>query len=382
MKSAKRLKIGFVLDDSLDVPDGVQQYVVTVGSWLKAQGHDVHYVVGQTARADIPNVHSMSKNIKVRFNKNRMTMPLPTSTKAIAQLLRQEQFDILHIQMPYSPFLAGRIIKAAPHNTAIVGTFHIAPHSKLVSFANKLLKAATRSSLSRFDAVFSVSPIAQLFARQTFGIESTVIPNTVNLAPYKKAKPLPGYGHELTIMFLGRLVDRKGCGYLLKAINEIERHQLTLLPFKVVICGKGPLEDLLKYYVLQHELEDTVEFVGFIDEKDKPSYLASADIAVFPSTGGESFGIVLLEAMAAGHATVLAGDNPGYSSVMQPFPQSLFDPKNTTDFAQKLANMMNDSGQRKALHDSQQKEVARYDVDTVGAQIVAEYNMALHKRLG
>ena len=381
MKSAKRLKIGFVLDDSLDVPDGVQQYVLTVGAWMKGQGHDVHYLVGQTDRNDIPNVHSMSKNIKVRFNKNRMTMPLPTSVKAIAAVLQREQFDILHVQMPYSPFMAGRLIKAAPPQTAVVGTFHIAPHSKTVSWANKLLKVVTKGSLSRFDAVFSVSPIAQLFARQTFGIESVVIPNTVDLAPYKKAKPLPAYGHELTIMFLGRLVDRKGCAYLLKAIDEIERHQLTLLPFKVVICGKGPLEDLLKYYVMQHELEDVVEFVGFIDEKDKPSYLASADIAVFPSTGGESFGIVLLEAMAAGHATVLAGDNPGYSSVMQPFPESLFDPKHTTDFAQKLADMLNDSGQRMALHDAQQREVLRYDVETVGRQIVAEYITALHKRL-
>ena len=113
MKSAKRLKIGFVLDDSLDVPDGVQQYVLTVGAWMKGQGHDVHYLVGQTDRNDIPNVHSMSKNIKVRFNKNRMTMPLPTSVKAIAAILQREQFDILHVQMPYSPFMAGRLIKAA-----------------------------------------------------------------------------------------------------------------------------------------------------------------------------------------------------------------------------------------------------------------------------
>src|SRR5579875_4032120 len=100
------MKIGMVLDDTLDTPDGVQQYVLQVGRWLSAQGHDVHYLVGATTRTDIPNIHSLSRNKQVRFNGNRMSMPLPASRKKLKQFLRTEQFDVLHVQVPYSPFMA------------------------------------------------------------------------------------------------------------------------------------------------------------------------------------------------------------------------------------------------------------------------------------
>lgn len=383
MTSSKNaLKIGFVLDDSLDVPDGVQQYILTVGSWLSREGHDVHYLVGQTARTDIPNTHSLSKNIKVRFNKNRMTMPLPASRKKLAALLQKEHFDILHVQMPYSPFLGGRIITAAPDTTAVVGTFHIAPHSWTVHVANKLLKTATAKSLKRFDTIMSVSPVAQQFARQTFGIESSVVPNTVDLSPFAHAKPLGHYRDALTVMFLGRLVERKGCQHLLHAIAAMQKSQLTLLPYRVVICGKGPLEDELKAYVTRHELHDIVEFTGYIEEVDKPSYLASADVAVYPSTGGESFGIVLLEAMAAGRGAILAGNNPGYANVMSALPDGLVDPRKTKDFAQKIADLLNNPQQRQTLRQKQRIVVSQYDVPVVGARIVAQYRAALHKRRG
>lgn len=104
------MKIGFVLDDSLDKTDGVQQYIITLGSWLAKQGHNVHYLVGETHRDDIPNIHSLSKNIAVRFNKNRMSMPLKADKSKIVKLLNDEQFDIIHVQMPYSPLMAGFVV--------------------------------------------------------------------------------------------------------------------------------------------------------------------------------------------------------------------------------------------------------------------------------
>src|ERR1039458_8447904 len=109
----KSLKVGFVLDDSLDKTDGVQQYILSLGSWLKQQGHDVHYLVGETVRTDIPNVHSLSRNINARFNSNRMSTPLPASPARIRKLLEDVQFDVLHVQIPYSPFLAQQIIELA-----------------------------------------------------------------------------------------------------------------------------------------------------------------------------------------------------------------------------------------------------------------------------
>lgn len=374
------LKIGFVLDDSLDTPDGVQQYILTVGKWLSTQGHDVHYLVGQTARTDIPNLASLSRNVKVRFNRNRMSMPLPVSRKAMEQLLRREDFDVLHVQLPYSPFLAGKIIQAAPDTTAVVGTFHIAPHSKVVHTANHLLRMLTSRSLKRFDDVMSVSPVAQQFARRTFRLPSEVVPNTVDLAPFMRATPLPEYRNELTVLFLGRLVERKGCQHLLHAVRRMQEHKMVEKPYKVVLCGRGPLEEKLRKYAREHKLEKIVEFAGFIEEADKPRYMASSDIAVFPSTGGESFGIVLLESMAASRGAVLAGDNPGYASVMHEHPEALFKPHDEEHLADALAHLLNDPAKRKAARDWQLTDVQRYDVPVVGAQIVAHYQTALHKR--
>lgn len=382
MLKTKKLKIGFVLDDSLDTADGVQQYVMTVSAWLESQGHEVHYLVGETTRSDVANLHSLSRNVKVRFNHNRMSMPLPASKVRLRTLLAKEQFDVLHVQLPYSPFLAGRIINATPAKTALVGTFHIAPHSRMVHMANRLLYVLTRNTLKRFDTILSVSPVAQSFARQTFGIQSSVLPNTVSLAAYEHPKPLAKYAKTTNIMFLGRLVERKGCQHLLRAIAELERNKLVHLPYKVVICGKGPLENELREYAAANHLQDIVQFEGFIQEHDKPNYLAASDIAIYPSTGGESFGIVLLEAMAASRGAVLAGNNPGYASVMAPFPDSLFDTQNEVKLAHILATLLDDPKKRASLSMAQHVAVRQYDIASVGPRLIAQYTAALHKRKG
>ena len=136
---AKKLKIGIVLDTSLDPNDGVQQYVLAIGGWLTKQGHDVHYLVGQTEQRQLPNLHSLAKNIKVQFNGNRTTIPLPTSRKKLRAFLQQHKFDILHVQVPHSPFMAQRLISAASKDTAVIGTFHILPFGKIPRLANHVL---------------------------------------------------------------------------------------------------------------------------------------------------------------------------------------------------------------------------------------------------
>ena len=92
------MKIGLVLDDTLDKPDGVQQHVLTVGKWLSEQGHEVHYLVANTERKDIPNTHSLGRFINVRYNKNNVRTPLPANRNNIRALIRRENFDVLHVQ--------------------------------------------------------------------------------------------------------------------------------------------------------------------------------------------------------------------------------------------------------------------------------------------
>lgn len=374
------MKIGIVGDDTLDKPDGVEQYILTIGRWLSDQGHEVHYLVGETHRTDLPHLHSLSKNVKVRFNGNRLSIPLPANKRRIRQLLDKENFDVLYVQMPYSPALAGRIVAAAGPRTAVIGAFHILPNNKLADLGTRLLRLWLSRNLKRFDKFLSVSTAAQAFSKDAFRIDSEFVPNASPLKPFFEAKALPQYKGVLTVLCHGRLVERKGCAHFLAAVARLHRAGDWPKGAKVLISGAGPLEEKLRQFVKAQGLADFVEFFGFISEADKPSILASADITVYPSISGESFGIVLLESMAAGRGAVLAGDNPGYASVMQPRPDSLLNPLDEKAFATKLLRYLQDAKLRADAHAWQQRYVKQYDVPVVGKKLVALFEEALHKR--
>lgn len=373
------MKIGLVLDDTLDTPDGVQQYVLAVGTWLSNQGHDVHYLVGATTRTDIPGVHSLGRNIKVRFNGNRMSIPLPASRRRLRAFLAAERFDVLHVQVPYSPFLAGRLITTAPSATAVVGTFHILPYSRAVAFANRLLALLNRSSGRRFDRMLAVSAPAREFARNVYGYDADVLPNPINLAQFSN---VVSDSESLNVVFLGRLVERKGAQYLLQAVAYIREHGLYQGDFHVYIGGKGALRPQLEKYVQAQGLEETVTLMGFIDEAHKALFLAQGDVIVYPSTGGESFGIVLLEAMAAGRGVVLGGNNPGYASVLQPYAAQLFDPLDVQGLAEKIAWYLDRPAEREAAAGTQKAYVQHFDIGVVGARLLQVYAHALQTHAG
>lgn len=370
------MKIGFVLDDRLDKPDGVQQYIKLLGGWLRNNGHEVHYLTGASASNTDLNQHNMSKTVNVSFNKNRMSIPLPASTKNIKEVLQKYQFDVLHVQMPYSPMMAAKIISHSAPQTAVVGTFHILPHGFVSSTSTKLLAAFLGNNKKRFNGVISVSTAAKKFAKTHFMMDSVVLPNVVDLKKFKTAKPFSKYNDKLNIVFLGRFVERKGPKYLLEAyIHMICRNPELASSTRLILCGDGPDRPKLqkKAKTAADSIGADIVFTGFISEQDKPKYLSSAHIAVFPSTGGESFGIVLIEAMAAGAGVVLGGNNPGYGSVLGEESVSLINPKNVNSFADKLKLFLDDPTIHKQMHASQSELVMRFDVETVGPKIVKFY---------
>ncbi|MGZ6004551.1 MAG: glycosyltransferase family 4 protein [Candidatus Saccharimonadales bacterium] len=378
-KSSKQLKIGYILDTSLDPTDGVQQYVVGIGEWMRSQGHEVHYLVGQTEKRKLPNIHSLSRNISVVFNGNRTTIPLPTSQLKLRKFMKRNHFDVLHVQTPHHPLMAQRLILSASKNTAVIGTFHILPYGKMPKLANKALGKWLRPSLKRIDKMLAVSKAAAEFEQWSFGLPAEVLPNVVDYSLFHSAKPLKQYSDNVvTILFLGRLVPRKGCMLLLEAISKLNQEKLP--QFRVVICGKGPLEAALNNYAKEKAIRNVVEFTGFVSEEDKPSYYASADISVFPSSGGESFGIVLLEAMASGKAAVLAGDNPGYHSVMEAQTDTLFDPYNADELANKIERLIVDDRYRHELAKWSAEYAKDFDINVVGAKLESIYQEALRKR--
>jgi phosphatidylinositol alpha-mannosyltransferase len=373
------VKIGFVFDDTLDNMDGVQQYITTLGSWYVSQGHQVHYLVGQTATAEVAGgtVHSLSRNIHVRFNGNRLSVPLPTSRRRIKQLLHELQLDVLHVQMPFSPFMGAKVITAAPARTAVIATFHIAPYSRFVAVANRALAQLIRRSVRRADKIVSVSSAAADFAKRCYGLTTDLLPNVVNEARFKAAaRPLPE--QPKTIVFLGRLVPRKGCQILLEAVALLQENG-QLEGWQVKIGGRGPLQGSLEKYVAEHNLQ-AVSFEGFVTEAAKPDFLAASRLAVFPSSGGESFGIVLIEAMASQLPVVLAGDNPGYHSVMADRPDQLFAPHDAVELADKLHIFMTDPLAVEDAQAWQQLAVGQYDVAAVGGKLIDLYYQILQSR--
>jgi phosphatidylinositol alpha-mannosyltransferase len=370
------MKIAFVLDDTLDKTDGVQQYVLTLGKWYRNQGHVVHYLVADTERTDIPNVHSLGRFVNVNFNQNNVRTPLPASRRKIKQLLEREKYDVYHVQLPYSPFLAKQIVRYAADDAAVIGTFHILPASMLHGLTNKGLRVLLGRSVSRFDGIVAVSEPAVHFARSAYGLRAQFLPNVIDTANFRSGKPLGRFNkRKLNIVFLGRLVKRKGILELIKAYNGLSEESAAKT--RLIICGKGPLRSKAKSMVRRGR---NVSFEGFVSEADKPNYLASADIAVFPSLGGESFGIVLIEAMAAGSGVVLGGNNAGYKSVLGSQPYLLFDPKSEAQFIEHLELFITDEKLRTKMHAWQEESFAQYDVGVVGRKLLEIYDEALRGR--
>ena len=382
------LSIGFVFDDTLDVFDGVQQHILTLGRELGRRGHRVQYLVGQTAHPPVDGVHSLSRNVMVSFNGNRMRIPLPAPKAPIRRVLEAGHFDLLHVQAPYSPFLAGRVIRAANPATALVATYHIAPTGNLQLLGGRLLGMINRRTHRRIDRVIAVSPVAASYARQTAGVPSRVVANPVDVAALRRARQAAGdqevarlHGQGPHLVFLGRFVARKGAGILLSALQAGERAGVLPEGLHVTMAGKGPLlEDCRRKAAA---LRTPVAFPGFVDEKDKPALLASSDLTVFPSTGGESFGIVLLEAIASGTAPVLAGDNPGYRSTLMGDERALVpvDSPNTPELlARRVAQALGDPSWRRKVRHDQLALLDRYDVTTVADQVEEVYRQAIQDR--
>lgn len=368
------MKIGIVFDDSLDRTDGVQQYIKTIGRWLQGNGHTVHYLVGQSnpkLNSDL-TIHSLSKNFAIKGNQNVLSLPKPANKETIRKLLDSENYDVLHVQMPYNPLMSGRVINEAPIETRIVGTFHIVGVSAFEHTGSRVLSLAQRGTLKHFDEIVSVSKAAQDYAKKYFGLKTKVVPNAVEISKFENGKKLQKYNDGMqNIVFLNRLVKRKGCEYLIEAAHWLDNRG-KLENRRIIICGKGPLRNSLETMAKHYGLGEKVIFEGFISEDDKADYLSSADLAVYPSTGGESFGIVLIEAMAAGALTI-GGNNVGYATVLGEMPELLFDPENTEEFAERIDSLLSDKKKRDEIVKWQSEEVKKYDVGVVGFELAELY---------
>jgi len=376
---ARPLTVGLLLDDGLDRPDGVQQYVLALARHLAERGHQVHLIASTTRREDLEHLHVLGRHLSVHFNGNVLSTPLPARPADVRALLAEVPFDVLHVQLPHSPVLAGRVVRRAGPAVAVVGTFLILPESALVAAGTRALGLLERRTLRRFDEVIALSPPAGEFARRAFGLPSTVIGMPLDLERFPAPAARPA-GDPVRVVFLGRLVERKGPRELLDAAADVVARGLTSRPWTLTLAGGGPLADDLRRRVADARLGDHVDLPGFVAEEAKAALLAGADLVVLPSTGGESFGISVVEAMACAGGPVLAGDNPGYAATMTGLEDQLVDPRDRAGFARTLARWIDDDEARAAATARQRVAVRRFDADAVVDEIEAVYRRALRDR--
>ena len=375
------LTIGFVFDDTLDALDGVQQHIITIGTELVRRGHDVHYLVGETHHSPVPQTVSLARNVMVSFNGNRMRIPLPVCKREIRAALAHNNYDILHIQAPYSPLFGGRVLECAPQSTGVVATYHIAPIDRRACYGGRALGLVNAHSHRRVDEVIAVSQVAAQYAQFTAHTHGTIIANPVNVEKFATA------AHRATrdaahphIVFLGRLVPRKGAQLLLDALDYGERHGMFPMPgLHVTIAGDGPLMDDCVQRAAR--LRTPVQFVGTVDE-GKADLLASADVAVFPAIGVETFGIVLPDAIASGAGVTLAVDNPGYRWTMRGDEDALFSvgPDHARVLAERITRALTDAPWARRLHAREEALLDRYNVQAVTDEVEQVYARAIADR--
>jgi len=372
----EKLSIAYVFDSTYKPAEGVARYIETLGEYYREQGHNVSYIVGSSIY-DNPSVYPVARMVSVKANGNHVDLPLPISKRKARDLLEKIRPDILHIQAPYGP-IGWRFANEASKETAIIGTFHSVPKSTMDKLRHNAIGMLSRRSLRHFDRMISVSPAAKEVALNTYGIDSEVIPCPVNLNKFKVGKRLHQYDDgKFNIVFLGRLEERKGCQHLLSAVGLIDVS--TLSKTRVIIAGDGPLLPKLQLQSSSLGLDEAVSFLGFIDDEKVADLFASADIAVFPATGGESFGIILVEAIASGAGVVIGGDNAGYRFVLGD-NKYLFDPTNEKSLAQYLTRIISYPKGLVESHAYQHKELGRFDVAIVGSKIMEIYKTILKKK--
>lgn len=375
--AAKPLRVGFLLDDSLDRPDGVQQWVLAAGRYLESAGHRVVYFAGQTSRTDLPGLVSLGRLKNWRFNRNRGQSPGWVGRRQLRRAWQQNPVDIVHVQAPYSPFLAHRFINRLPDEVPVMASFHVLPANPLATAGIWLLGRLVGRSRRRIALFSSNSQPTRDFYRRVWRVDSQMIYNPVDIGRFRRARPAslaPTGGGPVQIVFLGRLVARKGPGILLEAVGQLPPAAKNRVSLH--IGGRGPLEAKLRQLAAERGLSRQTKFWGFIDEADKPGFLAAADIIVLPATGGESFGISLVEALACGRPLVLAGDNPGYRSILGDRPGLLFDTSRPRQLTELLAEFLDQprSGWQPSI-DWGLKKVADYDINrAIGPQLEAAYH--------
>lgn len=373
------LRVGLVCPYAWDIPGGVQAHVRDLAATLVALGHTVSVLApgddsGLAADGtQRPNYFvGAGKAVPIPYNGSVARLQFgPVSTARVRRWLRQGQFDVVHIHEPAPPSLS--LLTLILCDGPLVATFHAAStRSRILALSESVLQPF----MEKLSARIAVSPAARKLIVEHLGADAVVIANGVDVARFDAAIPLPGYlRHGPTIGFIGRFDEpRKGMDVLVAALDMMvpERPDLRLL-----VAGRGNAADLAAR--LPHRLADRVEFLGTVSEADKASLLRSVDVYCAPNTGGESFGVILLEAMAA-RAAIVASDLEAFRQVLDAGDARagvLFETGSPRALAAALGTVLDDASVREQIRATAGSTVLAYDWPTVVRRIVMVYELAI-----
>jgi phosphatidylinositol alpha-mannosyltransferase len=362
------MKVGIVCPYDWNVPSGVAIHVHDLAEALLELGLDVEVLAPGDDDPEEPYpayVTVIGRTIPVPYNGSVARVLFgPRSASRVRRWIREGDFDVLHVHSPVTPSIGMMACWSAIG--PIVATFHAAidGRSRMMTSVSWMLQA----TLEKVRARIAVSEEARRTVVEHLGGDAVLVPNGVDVARFTDAKVSPEWQGPGTMAFLGRVdEDRKGLQVLLEALPAIAADHPEA---RLLVAGPGETDEVDK---LPPEHAARVTMLGRVSEADKASLLASVDVYVAPHIGGESFGIVLLEAMAAG-APVLASDLTSFSDVLDGGRCGVLFP---TDDAQALAvaasSLLADSVRRAELSAIGRERAAEYDWSRVARQVVAVY---------
>jgi len=355
------LRIGMVSPYSLTIPGGVQQQVLGLARSLRAMGHEVRVLGPCDGPPPDPFVTPLGNSLPTVANGS--IAPLAPDASAALRTIRalnDEAFDVLHVHEPLvpGPSLTALLVKMAP----VVATFHSAGESAAYRTFSRQLKWIA----SRIDIRVAVSKDAVELVHRYIGGEYEVLFNGIELSRFASAAPVK---KENAIFFIGRHEPRKGLSVLLEA--------MALLPgdVRLWVASDGPETEELKR---RFASDARIEWLGRIDDEEKYERLRRASLFCAPSLRGESFGVVLLEAMAAG-TPVVASDIDGYRNVATDSETAvLVEPGNVQALASSMARVIADSRLSESLVSAGLAHAQSFSMDALAVKYVAMYERALH----
>ena len=360
------MRIGMVCPYSFDVPGGVQAHVLQLAEVMHGYGHDVSVLAPSSPHVSLPDyVVSGGKAVPIPYNGSVARLRFgPATHRLVKRWLIDGDFDVLHLHEPNAPSLSMLALMIA--EGPIVATFHTSTTKSLtLSVFQGLLRPWHEKIVGRI----AVSDLARRWQMEALGSDAVQIPNGVDVASFASAPKLDGYPKSgKSVLFLGRFDEsRKGMDVLLGALPGLVE---AFPEIEILVVGRGDEAELREEV---GELAGHLRFLGQVDDAEKASALRSADVYCAPNTGGESFGIVLVEAMAAG-TPVVASDLDAFRRVLEDGTAGRLVPVyDSQALAAALIEVLQDDVTRERLVDAASKAVQRYDWSVVARQILQVY---------